>query len=104
MLPARLSWGVRGLICFHTYYRPYLRKILLDSLNPDTVRYNMALKSVGPLPGSGHKNILTFKNGSLVEADLVIGADGAWSKVKRRLGSDAPQPIYAGLQVTFLCK
>ncbi|MYR94084.1 MULTISPECIES: FAD-dependent oxidoreductase [unclassified Streptomyces] len=71
--------------------RGQLRDLLLDSLAPGTVRWNHTLNSVeGPADGPRR---LHFADGTVVEADLVIGADGAWSKVRRVLSDATPQHI-----------
>ncbi|MFF4321328.1 FAD-dependent oxidoreductase [Streptomyces sp. NPDC001568] len=70
-----------------------LRDLLLNSLQPGTVRWGHTLESVdGPAEGPRQ---LHFADGTTIEADLVIGADGAWSKVRRAI-SDAP-PQYSGI-------
>ncbi|ALV30937.1 NAD(P)/FAD-dependent oxidoreductase [Streptomyces sp. CdTB01] len=71
--------------------RGQLRDLLLNSLTPGTVRWNHALRSVGGSV-SGPRT-LHFADGTVVEADLVIGADGAWSKVRRALSSATPHYI-----------
>jgi 2-polyprenyl-6-methoxyphenol hydroxylase-like FAD-dependent oxidoreductase len=76
--------------------RGELRRILLDSLPADTVRWGHKLTAVSAL-GSGQHG-LTFTNGSTLTTDLLVGADGAWSKV-RPLLSDA-KPAYVG--TTFI--
>ena len=43
----------------------------------------------------GGRVVLTFTNGERVEADLVVGADGIKSTVRRQLFSDA-EPVFAG--------
>ncbi len=73
--------------------RTALRDVLLDSLRPETVRWDHQLAHLAPLPGGRYE--LRFKNGETAEADLVVGADGGRSRV-RSLLSDA-QPIYTGL-------
>ncbi|WP_392972467.1 FAD-dependent oxidoreductase [Streptomyces sp. LN245] len=73
--------------------RGQLRDLLLNSLQPRTVRWGHTLHSVGG-PSQGPR-LLHFTDGASVEADLVIGADGAWSKVRRVL-SDAT-PRYTGI-------
>ncbi|SCD28340.1 2-polyprenyl-6-methoxyphenol hydroxylase [Streptomyces sp. TverLS-915] len=76
--------------------RGVLRDLLLDSLAPGTVRWGHALAAVeGPAEGP---RTLRFADGTAAVADLVIGADGAWSKVRRALSGALP--AYSG--VTFL--
>ncbi|WP_104820425.1 NAD(P)/FAD-dependent oxidoreductase [Kitasatospora sp. MMS16-BH015] len=60
--------------------RGRLRRLLFEHLRPGTVRWGSRLVGVVPLGGGGHR--LEFADGETVEADLVIGADGAWSKVR----------------------
>ncbi len=72
--------------------RGELRRILLDSLPAGTVRWAHKLTAVSPLGGGRH--MLSFADGATVTTGMLIGADGAWSKV-RPLLSDA-QPTYAG--------
>lgn len=69
-----------------------LRTILLNSLNPETVVWDSQFASMEP-QGKGWQ--LHFKNGSTAFADLVIGADGARSKIRTYLSS-IPL-IYAGV-------
>jgi 2-polyprenyl-6-methoxyphenol hydroxylase-like FAD-dependent oxidoreductase len=74
--------------------RPRLRKILLDALAPGTIRWNYNLSSVKPADGeAGH--VLHFENGNSISAGVLVGADGAWSRV-RPLVSDA-KPEYSGV-------
>lgn len=73
-----------------------LRRILLDSLPAGTVRWGHKVADVRPLGDGRHE--LTFTDGSTVITGLLVGADGAWSKV-RPLVSDA-RPEYTG--VTFV--
>ncbi|NEC68749.1 NAD(P)/FAD-dependent oxidoreductase [Streptomyces sp. SID9727] len=71
--------------------RGQLRDLLLDSLTPGTVHWGRRLRSVeGPDDGPRR---LHFADGSVVQADLVIGADGAWSTVRRALSPAVPEHI-----------
>ena len=73
--------------------RGELRRILLESLPADTVRWGHKLQLATPLGGGRHE--LRFASGSTLTTDLLVGADGAWSKV-RPLLSEA-KPAYAGI-------
>jgi len=70
-----------------------LRRILLDSLPAGTVRWGHKLTAVSSLGDARHT--LTFENGSTVTTDLLVGADGAWSRV-RPLLSEAKPTHYVG--------
>ncbi|MGP2435910.1 FAD-dependent oxidoreductase [Streptomyces sp. JW3] len=76
--------------------RGQLRELLLGSLAPGTVRWGQGLDAVdGP---AGGPRRLRFTDGSAVEADLVIGADGAFSRVRPAVSDAVPE--YSG--VSFL--
>lgn len=76
--------------------RGLLRGLLLDSLLPGTVHWGHTLRAVaGPADGPRQ---LHFADGTTAEADLVIGADGAWSTVRRALSPATPQ--YTGISFT----
>ena len=76
--------------------RGALRRMLLESLPAGCVQWGRKLAGVAAL-GAGH-HALTFTDGSIAITDLLVGADGAWSKV-RPLLSDAV-PVYVG--TTFI--
>jgi len=59
--------------------RGVLRKILLESLQPETVVWNSYFISMGK---ENDGWLLHFKNGNSAYADVVIGADGANSKIR----------------------
>ncbi|OIJ84947.1 FAD-dependent oxidoreductase [Streptomyces sp. MUSC 14] len=71
--------------------RGRLRRLLFDHLRPGTVRWGHRLVRATPLGHGGHR--LEFAGGTSVEADLVIGADGAWSKVRPLVSDATPQHL-----------
>ena len=73
--------------------RVLLREMLLDSLTPESVVWGRKLVRVEPT--GDDKYDLHFTDGVESAFDLVVGADGAWSKV-RPLVSDA-MPYYSGV-------
>ncbi len=72
--------------------RGELRRILLESLPAETVQWGRKLAGVTALADGEHA--LTFADGTRVTTHLLVGADGAWSRV-RPLLVDA-KPVFAG--------
>lgn len=73
-------------------HRGDLRQMLLASLPEGAVRWGHKLVSVRPLGDSRHE--LSFAHGTTVTTDLVVGADGAWSKIRPLVS--AAMPAYVG--------
>jgi len=69
-----------------------LRAMLLDSLAPGSIQWGSSLSSVHPTGDGTHR--LLFENGQTETFDLVVGADGAWSRVRPLLS--AASPMYTG--------
>ena len=79
--------------------RAELRQILLEALDKGAIQWGRKLVKVEPTgDDESGSHMLVFEDGAREEADLVIGADGAWSKV-RPVVSDKT-PAYVG--VTFV--
>ncbi|GGN32350.1 monooxygenase [Streptomyces kronopolitis] len=68
--------------------RGQLRGLFLDSLTEDTVRWGRAVTGATPL-GDGSWR-LRLDDGTTEDADLVVGADGAWSRIRPALSDAAP--------------
>jgi len=69
-----------------------LRNMLLSSLEPDTVVWDSQFISMSQADGVWE---LEFKNGTIATADIVIGTDGANSKIRPFVTSI--KPVYAGV-------
>ncbi|HVV22845.1 MAG TPA: NAD(P)/FAD-dependent oxidoreductase [Pseudonocardiaceae bacterium] len=67
--------------------RGQLRTML--AAHVDDIRWGHNLLTATPL-ADGHR--LTFANGTTIDVDLVIGADGAWSRVRPLLTDATPRP------------
>jgi 2-polyprenyl-6-methoxyphenol hydroxylase-like FAD-dependent oxidoreductase len=80
----------------HTSTRPEvdrgeLREMLIASVPAETIRWGYKATSITT---GKSRYAVTFADGATIEADVVVGADGAWSKV-RPLLSDT-KPAYSG--------
>jgi salicylate hydroxylase len=76
----------------HLIHRGDFIDALLGVLPKGMVRVGHKLETV---EDKGDRAVLTFANGATAEADLVIGADGIKSVVRRQLFSDQ-EPVFAG--------
>jgi len=75
--------------------RTILRNMLLDSVNPDSICWGHKLYKAVSMSGGQHQ--LYFENGETVIVDLVVAADGAFSRI-RSLVSEC-KALYTGISM-----
>jgi 2-polyprenyl-6-methoxyphenol hydroxylase-like FAD-dependent oxidoreductase len=73
--------------------RTDLRNILIASLDPGRIAWGHKVTGAVSLGGGRHR--LTFADGGGAEADLLVGADGTWSRVRPLLTAVTPE--YCGI-------
>ncbi|MDR6879876.1 NAD(P)/FAD-dependent oxidoreductase [Bacillus sp. 3255] len=78
--------------------RSVLRQLLVDAVDPDTIKWGHQLDKAVPMAGGRHE--LYFENGHRHIVDLVVAADGAFSRIRPLLTDAAP--IYSGLSMVEL--
>ena len=69
-----------------------LRRLLIDSIPAETIRWGHKVASVTAMGDGSHG--ITFSNGTTALCNVLVGADGAWSKVRPLVSGS--KPLYTG--------
>jgi len=80
--------------------RGELRRMLLDSLPPGTVHWGRKVTGARTLAGGRHE--VVFADGTTVVTDLLVGADGAWSRIRPLLTAAKPEYVGEAFVETYL--
>ncbi|KAI8584664.1 hypothetical protein K450DRAFT_267320 [Umbelopsis ramanniana AG] len=79
--------------------RTVLRQMLIDSLDEDTIQWGKKVIKIEEESkdknNGNHRHTITFQDGRNETFDLVVGADGAWSKIRKFVSEVTP--IYGGV-------
>ena len=79
--------------------RGQLRDMLIDSLPERTIQWGHRVSAVRPVPEFPGRHEVHFADGETMTTDLLIGADGAWSKIRPLVSS--AWPTYTGISFVY---
>ncbi|KAF9571932.1 hypothetical protein EC968_010525 [Mortierella alpina] len=80
--------------------RGSLKQILLDGMDDSAIHWGTRVTAVKPAQDGSHKWTVVYGNDQEATFDLVVGADGAWSRVRSLLSS--AKPVYSGIAMVEL--
>ncbi|MFD7058377.1 FAD-dependent oxidoreductase [Streptomyces sp. NPDC059906] len=80
--------------------RAELRRVLLESLPAGTVQWGRKASGARALAEGRHE--VTFADGGTAVTSLLVGADGAWSRVRALLSDAAPEYVGTSFVETYL--